>query len=83
VELLGWLSLLAEVRPPLRMKLEVVQPTLERRNRRRSVVVVLNEAGQRVPWSRIENTPANLAAEIVAAGVRRPRWRFSGLGLQR
>ena len=37
-------------------------------HRRRSVVVVLNEDGQRVSWSRIDNTPANLAGEIVAAG---------------
>src|ERR671910_228035 len=37
-------------------------------HRRRSVVVVLNEDGHRVSWSRIDNTPANLAAEIVAAG---------------
>jgi transposase len=37
-------------------------------HRRRPVVVVLNEDGDRVSWSRIDNTPANLAAEIVAAG---------------
>jgi hypothetical protein len=37
-------------------------------HRRRSVVVVLNEDGQRLSWSRIDNTPANLASEIVAAG---------------
>ena len=37
-------------------------------HRRRSVVVVLNEAGDRVSWSRIDNTPANLARELVAAG---------------
>ena len=37
-------------------------------HRRRSVVVVLNEDGDRVSWSRIDNTPANLAGEIVAAG---------------
>ena len=37
-------------------------------HRRRSVVVVLNEDGERVSWCRIDNTPANLAAEIVAAG---------------
>jgi Transposase len=29
---------------------------------------VLNEDGERVSWSRIDNTAANLAAEIVAAG---------------
>jgi hypothetical protein len=32
------------------------------------VVVVLNDEGDRVSWSRIDNTPANLAGEIVAAG---------------
>jgi transposase len=37
-------------------------------HRRRSVVVVLNGDGDRLSWSRFENTPANLAAEIVAAG---------------
>lgn len=37
-------------------------------HRRRSVVVVLNEAGDRVSWSRIDNTPANLARELTAAG---------------
>ena len=37
-------------------------------HRRRSVVVVLNDDGDRVSWSRIDNTPANLAAEVVAAG---------------
>ena len=37
-------------------------------HRRRSVVVVLNEAGDRVSWSRIDNTPVNLAGEVVAAG---------------
>jgi transposase len=37
-------------------------------HRRRSVVVVLNEDGDRVSWSRIDNTPANLAAEVHAAG---------------
>jgi len=37
-------------------------------HRRRSVVVVLNEAGDRVPWSRIDNTPAELARELTAAG---------------
>ena len=40
-------------------------------HRRRSVIVVLNDDGDRVSWSRIDNTPANLAAEIVAAGGRR------------
>jgi transposase len=37
-------------------------------HRRRSVVVVLNEDGQRVSWCRIDNTPANLMAEVHAAG---------------
>ena len=37
-------------------------------HRRRSVIVVLNDDGDRVSWCRIDNTPANLAAEIVAAG---------------
>ena len=37
-------------------------------HRRRSVLVVLNEDGTRRSWCRIDNTPANLAAEIVAAG---------------
>src|SRR5215216_2696093 len=37
-------------------------------HRRRSVVVVLNDDGERMSWSRVDNTPANLAAEIVAAG---------------
>ena len=45
-------------------------------HRRRSVVVVLNDDGDRVSWSRIDNTPANLAAEIVAAGERTRRWRW-------
>ena len=31
-------------------------------HRRRSVIVVLNDDGDRVSWSRIENTPANLAS---------------------
>jgi transposase len=37
-------------------------------HRRRSVVVVLNEDGDRVSWCRIDNTAENLAREIVAAG---------------
>jgi transposase len=37
-------------------------------HRQRSVVVVLNEDGDRVSWSRIDNTAANLAGEVVAAG---------------
>jgi hypothetical protein len=49
-------------------------------HRRRSVVVVLNEDGQRVSWSRIENTPSNLAAEIVAAGGPLLRWRWKQRG---
>jgi transposase len=38
-------------------------------HRRRSVIVVLNDDGDRVSWSRIDNTPANLAAEVEAAGA--------------
>jgi len=38
-------------------------------HRRRSVIVVLNDDGDRVSWSRIDNTPANLAAEVHAAGA--------------
>ena len=38
-------------------------------HRRRSVIVVLNDDGDRVSWCRIDNTPANLAAEVVAAGA--------------
>ena len=37
-------------------------------HRRRSVIAVLNDDGDRVSWCRIDNTPANLAAEVVAAG---------------
>lgn len=37
-------------------------------HRRRSVIVVLNDDGDRVSWCRIDNTPANLAAEVLAAG---------------
>ena len=37
-------------------------------HRQRSVIVVLNGAGERVSWSRIDNTAANLAAEMAAAG---------------
>jgi transposase len=37
-------------------------------HRQRSVVVVLNEDGDRVSCSRIDNTPENLALEIAAAG---------------
>src|SRR4029450_611384 len=37
-------------------------------HRRRSVVVVLNEDGDRLSWCRIDTTPATLAAESVAAG---------------
>jgi transposase len=33
------------------------------------VIVVLNDDGDRVSWSRIDNTPANLAAEVEAAGA--------------
>jgi hypothetical protein len=37
-------------------------------HRQRSVVVVLNDDGERVSWSRIDNTPVNLAGELTAAG---------------
>ena len=37
-------------------------------HRRRSVVVVLNDEGDRVSWSRIDNTAASLTAEVHAAG---------------
>jgi hypothetical protein len=37
-------------------------------HRRRSVVVVLNDDGERVSWSRIDNAADDLAVEIVAAG---------------
>ena len=37
-------------------------------HRRRSVVVVLNAAGDRVSWSRIDNSPAELVRELTAAG---------------
>jgi transposase len=37
-------------------------------HRQRSVIVVLNDAGERVSWSRIDNTPVNLASELAAAG---------------
>jgi hypothetical protein len=37
-------------------------------HRRRSVVVVLDEGGERVSWSRFDNMPANLADGVVAAG---------------
>jgi transposase len=37
-------------------------------HRRRSVVVVLNEDGQRLWWGRIDNCAENLTREIVAAG---------------
>ena len=37
-------------------------------HRQRSVVVVLNEDGKRVSWCRIDNSPANLAREVSAAG---------------
>jgi hypothetical protein len=37
-------------------------------HRQRSVVVVLDEDGNRVSWSRIDNSAVNLASEITAAG---------------
>ena len=38
-------------------------------HRQRSVIVVLDEDGNRVSWSRIDNSPANLAREVTAAGA--------------
>jgi transposase len=38
-------------------------------HRHRSVVVVLDDDGNRVSWSRIDNTPSNLAREVTAAGA--------------
>ena len=54
-------------------------------HRRRSVVVVLNDDGDRVSWSRIDNTPANLAAEVrrCRRRMRRWRWRRRGAGIGR
>ena len=54
-------------------------------HRRRSVIVVLNDDGDRVSWSRIDNTPANLAAEVHAGcdhpdGSRRGVVRGAGRG---
>jgi hypothetical protein len=37
-------------------------------HRCRLVVVVLDGDGERVSWSRIDNSAANLAVEVVAAG---------------
>jgi hypothetical protein len=37
-------------------------------HRQRSVIAVLNDDGDRVSWSRINNTPAALASELAAAG---------------
>jgi transposase len=37
-------------------------------HRQRSVVVVLNDDGDRLSWSRIDSTPADLARELTAAG---------------
>ena len=52
-------------------------------HRRRSVIVVLNDDGDRVSWSRIDNTPANLATEVQAAGpaakVAMEAW-WAGIG---
>jgi hypothetical protein len=52
-------------------------------HRQRSVIAVLNDDGDRVSWSRINNTPAALASELAAAGpdaevpgCRAPRTRW-------
>jgi hypothetical protein len=37
-------------------------------HRQRSVLVVLNENGDQLSWSRLDNTPAALAREVTAAG---------------
>ena len=37
-------------------------------HRQRSVIVVLNDNGNRVSWSRFDNSAVNLAREITAAG---------------
>ena len=37
-------------------------------HRQRSVIVVLNDDGHRVSWSRFDNSAVNLAREITAAG---------------
>ena len=37
-------------------------------HRQRSVVVVLDDDGSRVSWSRIDNSAVNLAREVIAAG---------------
>ena len=50
-------------------------------HRQRSVVVVLDDDGNRVSWSRIDNTPSNLAREVAAAGGRRRGGDGSVLGL--
>ena len=61
------------------MKLEVLTPTLERGgshgsyvgidlHRQRSVVVVLDDDGNRVSWCRFDNSAVNLAREVAAAG---------------
>jgi hypothetical protein len=83
VELFAWLRLPAEVpssaSDEARGCCKKYQPSSEEAqhgiahvgidlHRRWSVVVVLNEDGNRVSWSRIDNTPANSAGEIVAAG---------------
>ena len=101
MELLEGLSLPARwFGPRVRMKLGIAQiQTLRAKealmgsyvgidlHRRRSVIVVLNEDGERVSWSRIDNTPPNLAAEIVAAGgpdlTPTWRWRRAGAGIGR
>ena len=50
-------------------------------HRRRSVIVVLNDDGDRVSWSRIDNTPANLAPRFSCrrrAKVAMERWGWGG-----
>ena len=44
-------------------------------HRRRSVVVVLNAAGDRVSWSRIDNSPAELARELETSVRNEPLTR--------
>ncbi len=53
-------------------------------HRRRSVIVVLDESGERLWSKRIENDPVALAAEISRAGPS-PRlcWRRRGVGIGR
>ena len=53
-------------------------------HRQRSVIVVLNDDGDRVSWSRIDNSAVNLAREVIAAGPDAQwRWRRVGAGIGR